>query len=67
MKLGTRKRLSYIFSYGGQVQDLCEVLRMIASKRIDPQVEQRPYDDLPLVLKALERGEIEARVALTYR
>lgn len=66
MKVGTRKRLSFIFSYGGQVQDLCEVMRMIDSQQINPQVEQRPYGDLPIVLKALEQGEIEARVALTY-
>lgn len=66
MKVGTRKRLSLIFSYGGQVQDLCDVLRMIASQHIDPKVEQRPCADLPKVLEALERGEVEARVALTH-
>lgn len=66
MKLGTRKRLSFIFSYGGQVQDLCEVLRMIASQQINPQVAQRPYGDLPMALEALKRGEVEARVVLTY-
>lgn len=66
MKIGTRKRLSYIFSYGGQVQDLSEVLQMIASKSIDPKVEERPFGELQSVLKALEGGEVEARVALVH-
>lgn len=66
MKIGTRKRLSYIFSYGGQVQDLRDVLQMMASDSIDPKVEERPFEELPSVLKALEVGEVEGRVALVH-
>lgn len=66
MKIGTRKRLSYIFSYGGQVQDLREVLQMISRGKIRPHVAERPFKDLPMVLSELGVGEIEARVALVH-
>lgn len=64
MKTGTRKRLSYIFSYGGQVEDLKEVLDLIAKGVIRPQVQPGKLEDFPTVLKNLEDGKVEARVAL---
>jgi propanol-preferring alcohol dehydrogenase len=66
MKIGTRKRLSYIFSYGGQVQDLEVVLQLIAQKAIRPQVKPGRLEDFPTVLKQLGEGKIEARVALLH-
>jgi alcohol dehydrogenase, propanol-preferring len=65
MMLGTRKRLSFIFSYGGQVRDLEAVLEMIASKNLQPQVETRRLEEFPTVLKELSEGRIRGRVALT--
>ncbi|KAH7146138.1 chaperonin 10-like protein [Dactylonectria macrodidyma] len=66
MKIGTRKRLSFIFSYGGQVKDLEEVLELIAVGSIRPQVEKRKLQDFPEVLEALGKGEVRARIALTH-
>lgn len=66
MKVGTRKRLSFIFSYGGQVEDLRKVLQLIALGKIKPRVQERAMEDLPDVLKGLEAGEIDARVALVH-
>lgn len=58
MKIGTRKRLSYIFSYGGQLQDLKDVLALIAKGDIRPQVEEGKLEDFPSVLVALGEGKI---------
>ncbi|KAJ5098031.1 hypothetical protein N7532_005032 [Penicillium argentinense] len=64
MKNGIRKRLSIIFTYGGQQRDLVEVLDLIARKVIQPQVEIGRLCDFPTVLKALGDGKIRDRVAL---
>ena len=64
MKTGTRKRLSYIFTYGGQVLDLKDVLDLIAKGVIRPQVQHGKLEDFPRVLKELEEGKIDCRVAL---
>ncbi|KAF4448640.1 alcohol dehydrogenase [Fusarium albosuccineum] len=61
-----RKRLSFIFSYGGQVKDLEEVLQLIAAGSIRPQVEKRKLNEFPEVLEALGKGEVRARIALTH-
>ncbi|KAH8682086.1 N-benzyl-3-pyrrolidinol dehydrogenase [Xylariales sp. PMI_506] len=66
MKIGTRKRLSYIFSYGGQVRDLEEVLGLISQKVIRPQVQPAKLQDFPDILRQLEEGKISARVALIH-
>ncbi|KAF5651618.1 alcohol dehydrogenase [Fusarium sp. NRRL 25303] len=66
MKIGTRKRLSFIFSYGGQVRDLEKVLELIASGHISPRVETRKLPDFEEVLGALGEGKIKARVALLH-
>lgn len=66
MKIGTRKRLSYIFSYGGQVCDLENVLDLIAKGIIRPQVEEGKLADFPTVLQDLLAGKIKARVALMH-
>ncbi|KAF2151568.1 GroES-like protein [Myriangium duriaei CBS 260.36] len=66
MKIGTRKRLSYIFSYGGQVPDLKAVLNLIAEGVIKPQVKTRQMEAFPAVVKELEQGKIKGRIALTY-
>ncbi|KAF9889919.1 hypothetical protein FE257_006791 [Aspergillus nanangensis] len=64
MKIGIRKRLSFIFSYGGQKRDLVEVLDLIAKGVIRPQVETKGLLDFPQVLKDLCDGKIKDRVAL---
>jgi propanol-preferring alcohol dehydrogenase len=66
MKLATRKRLSFIFSYGSQAQDLPNVLDLIATGKVEPLVRSRPLKDLQAVLAELEMGEVEARVVLTH-
>ncbi|KAH7017099.1 chaperonin 10-like protein [Ilyonectria destructans] len=66
MKIGTRKRLSYIFSYGGQVRDLEMVLQLIKTRAISPQVEEARLEDFPTVLKALGEGKIKGRMALMH-
>lgn len=59
MKTGTRKRLSYIFSYGGQVKDLEEVLALIAARKIEPQVRTKTLKDFPAVIKDLCDGKVK--------
>lgn len=66
MKLGTRKRLSYIFSYGGQVQDLREVLDLISRNVISPRVQERRFEDFPQIVTDLVAGKIKGRVALVH-
>jgi propanol-preferring alcohol dehydrogenase len=66
MKIGTRKRLSYIFSYGGQVRDLKLVLDMIAQGTIRPQVDVGRLEDFPEVLRELEGGRVKGRIALLH-
>ncbi|TEA21385.1 alcohol dehydrogenase [Colletotrichum sidae] len=66
MKIGTRKRLTFIFSYGGQVKDLEEVLQLIAVDKIRPRVETAPLRAFPDVLKRLEKGQTRSRVALLH-
>lgn len=56
--------MSYIFSYGGQVPDLKEVLDLIAKGVIRPQVKHGKLEDFPTVLQGLEEGKIDGRVAL---
>lgn len=64
MKIGIRKRLSIIFTYGGQYRDLVEVLDLIAKGVIQPQVELGKLQDFPKVLKELGEGKIKDRIAL---
>lgn len=66
MKIGIRKRLSIIFTYGGQKRDLEEVLQLIAKGVIQPQVENARLEDFPTVLKDLCDGKIKSRVALLH-
>ncbi|KAJ5261440.1 hypothetical protein N7478_012035 [Penicillium angulare] len=65
-KMGIRKRLSIIFTYGGQYQDIVEVLDLIAKKIILPQVEMGRLQDFPEVLRDLRAGKIKDRVALVF-
>lgn len=64
MKIGIRKRLGIIFTYGGQQRDLMEVLDLISQKVIQPQVELGRLSDFPKVLKDLGNGKIKDRMAL---
>ncbi|PPJ49622.1 hypothetical protein CBER1_02199 [Cercospora berteroae] len=64
MKVGVRKRLSILFSYGAQVDDLEEVLQLIAQGAIQPDVQQGELADFPQWLQKLCVGEIAGRVAL---
>ncbi|KAL6915222.1 hypothetical protein FSST1_012982 [Fusarium sambucinum] len=66
MKIGTRKRLSFIFSYGAQVQDLKQVLDLIAAGHIRPRVETRKILEFEQVLEELGEGKIKSRVALLH-
>ena len=65
MKMGIRKRLSFIFSYGGQRADLEALLDLMSKGIITPQVESAALKDFPKVLRELCEGEVKARVALT--
>ncbi|KAL3481419.1 chaperonin 10-like protein [Aspergillus californicus] len=64
MKNGIRKRLSFIFSYGGQYRDLVEVLGLIEKGILRPRVNQARLVDFPVVLRELCEGVVEDRVAL---
>lgn len=64
MKIGTRKRLSFIFTYGGQPRDVEEVLQLIASGVIKPRVSPAKLEDFPEKLAALVDGKVEGRTAL---
>lgn len=66
MKIGIRKRLSIIFSYGGQLRDLKAVLELISKKAIQPQVESATLQAFPTVLEDLCNGKVKARVALIH-
>lgn len=65
MKMGIRKRLAFIFSYGGQREDLEALLDLMSKGVIMPQVEEGRLEDFPKALQSLCDGEIKARVALT--
>ena len=67
MKIGIRKRLTFKFSYGGQLRDLKEILDLIGNKEIDPQVEDGKLEDFPGVLKRLLEGKVKARIALVHQ
>lgn len=64
MKIGIRKRLSIIFTYGGQQSDLVKVLDLISKGVIQPQVELGKLQDFPKILKDLGDGKIKDRIAL---
>lgn len=66
MKMGIRKRLDIIFSYGGQTRDLKEALDLIAGGILDPIVADGKLADFPLVLKELEAGKVKGRIALLF-
>ena len=64
MKIGIRKRLTVIFSYGGQREDLEELLDLMSKNVITPQTEEGKLKDFPRWLQDLEDGKVKARVAL---
>ncbi|KAL5335080.1 hypothetical protein BJX70DRAFT_410792 [Aspergillus crustosus] len=64
MKNGIRKRLSFVFSYGGQRGDLEDVLGLIAKGVLEPRVKTKSLREFPDVLRALDQGGVEDRVAL---
>lgn len=66
MKVGVRKRLSILFSYGGQLRDLEAVLDLISKGAIRPQVETGRLEEFPKMLKDLCDGKIKARMALLH-
>lgn len=66
MKIGIRKRLDIIFSYGGQTRDLKEALDLIAQGILDPIVADGKLADFPHVLKELEAGRVRGRIALLF-
>lgn len=53
-----------MFNYGGQYQDVVEVLDLIAKKAVRPQVEIGDLKDFPKVLQDLHEGKIKSRMAL---
>lgn len=63
-KLCIKKRLTIVFNYGGQYQDVVEVLDLIAKKVIRPQVETGNLKDFPNILQNLHDGKIKSRMAL---
>ncbi|KXT02299.1 hypothetical protein AC578_198 [Pseudocercospora eumusae] len=65
MKTCVRNRLSILFSYGGNIEDLKEALDLIAQGKLKPQVESGRLEDFPKWLKDLCDGKVKGRVALT--
>jgi len=63
-KICIKKRLTVLFNYGGQYQDVVEVLSLISRGIIRPQVENGKLQDFPQVLKSLHEGKIKSRIAL---
>lgn len=63
-KLCIKKRLTIVFNYGGQYQDVVEFLDLISKKIIRPQVETGNLQDFPSVLQDLHDGKIKSRMAL---
>jgi propanol-preferring alcohol dehydrogenase len=63
-KICIKKRLTVVFNYGGQYQDVVEVLDLIAKKALRPQVETGDLKDFPRVLQDLHDGKIKSRIAL---
>ncbi|OSS52223.1 hypothetical protein B5807_01891 [Epicoccum nigrum] len=66
MKIGIRKRLDIIFSYGGQRRDLEEALDLIAAKILDPMVAEGKLEDFPRILNDLEAGKVKGRISLLF-
>ncbi|KAF2854212.1 GroES-like protein [Plenodomus tracheiphilus IPT5] len=66
MKLGIRKRLDIIFSYGGQVGDLRDALDLIAKGVINPMVTDGKPEDFPKAMRDLEAGKVQGRIALLF-
>jgi propanol-preferring alcohol dehydrogenase len=66
MKIGVRKRLDILFSYGGQRRDLEETLDLIAAKILDPVVAEGKLKDFPRKLKELEAGKVRGRISLLF-
>ncbi|KAF4767798.1 hypothetical protein N7455_006997 [Penicillium solitum] len=66
MKIGIQKRLSIIFTYGGQWRDLKEVLDLISKGIIQPQVETADLKEFPNILKSVCDGKVKSRVALLH-
>jgi propanol-preferring alcohol dehydrogenase len=64
MKNGIRKRLSFLFNYGGQKPDLEEILTLIKKGVLRPRVQTGSLKNFPDYLRRLCAGEIEDRVAL---
>ena len=56
MEAGIRKRPSIILTYSGQIQDLQEVLELIAKYVLRTEVETDLLEDLLRVLKDLYEG-----------
>jgi alcohol dehydrogenase, propanol-preferring len=63
-KICIKKRLTVLFNYGGQYQDVVEVLELISKGVIRPQVETEDMRDFPKVLQDLHDGKIKSRMAL---
>lgn len=66
MKIGIQKRLSIIFTYGGQWRDLKEVLDLISKGIIQPQVETADLKEFPNILKSVCDKKVKSRVALLH-
>ena len=66
MKIGIRKRLDIIFSYGGQLQDLKEAMDLVSEGILEPMVTDGAPEDFPKVMKDLEAGKVQGRVALLF-
>ena len=63
-KLCIKKRLTVLFNYGGQYQDVVDVLALMSKKILRPHVEIGALEDFPKVLQDLHDGKIRSRIAL---
>ncbi|RDL29809.1 alcohol dehydrogenase [Venustampulla echinocandica] len=63
-KICIKKRLTVVFNYGGQYEDVVEVLDLIAKKVVRPQVETGSFKDFPKIVQDLHEGKVKSRMAL---
>ncbi|KAH8898226.1 N-benzyl-3-pyrrolidinol dehydrogenase [Thozetella sp. PMI_491] len=66
MKIASRKALTFVFSYGGQIKDLKEVLALIAQGKIQPRVENAMLEDFWATVKDMHAGKLKSRIALLH-
>lgn len=58
--------MDIIFSYGGQTKDTREALDLISKGVLNPMVTDGKLQDFPKVMRDLEAGKVQGRIALLF-